>query len=353
MVGLLSDFSPSNSGLSWGPDMPSAVPSFSVVVPVYNKAPCLERSIKSVLAQSFTDFELLLVDDGSTDDSLSEIRKFSDPRLRLLHRDVPGPGGYAARNLGIAESRADWVAFLDADDEWYPEHLEVLRALALESPGGVVATGWLLNYGDDELRRSTFSAFHASTTRKVLSFSEFLQEIADKRMPMWTGSVAARRELLNHVGGFPEQCRRGGDTATWLRLVNVAEELVVSTKPTTIYHRVDSFVTANISPEIMDNCVYQACAALLVQVSDRRLKRLLKRASNIHLSHALRKRARSGSLRFSECNVHYFLADWREHLLFRIQSLVPWRLQVGIRSRCLALKRTITARSRQGGAPPS
>jgi len=95
-------------------------PFFSIVIPVHNKAPYLGRSIGSVINQNFTDFELILIDDASADRSLVEMQKFADPRIRILHRDAPGAGGYAARNLGVMEAKAEWVAFLDADDEWLP-----------------------------------------------------------------------------------------------------------------------------------------------------------------------------------------------------------------------------------------
>ena len=330
--------------LSEEPAVGSARPFFSVVVPVYNKAPCLERSMKSVLAQTFADFELLLVDDASTDESLNEIRKFTDPRIRLLHRGMPGPGGYAARNLGIAESRADWVAFLDGDDEWYPEHLDALHALALESRGGVVATSWLYNYGDDVFRRNTFSAFHADSNRKAMSFAGFLQEATSRGIPIWTGSVAARRELLQAVEGFPEHCRKGGDTAAWLHLVKAAGGLIVSTQPTAVYHRVDSFVTAATPAEVRENCVYDACKKLLQETEDGEIARLLKKMSNIHVGYGLRKRAREGSLRFSDCNYHYFTANYKDHLLFRLYALVPIRIRRAIRSGFLVAKRVVTMR---------
>ena len=90
---------------------------FSVIIPVGNKAPHLDRSINSVLNQSFKDFELILIDDATTDGSAAKLAGFTDYRIRLLKRSQPGPGGYAARNLGIKESRTNWIAFLDADDE--------------------------------------------------------------------------------------------------------------------------------------------------------------------------------------------------------------------------------------------
>jgi len=104
-------------------------PFFSVIIPVYNKGPHIHHSISSVLNQTFQDFEIILIDDASTDNSLEEIRKFTDPRIRILNRSEPGPGGYAARNLGIKEANAEWVALLDADDIWYPEHLGTAKGL--------------------------------------------------------------------------------------------------------------------------------------------------------------------------------------------------------------------------------
>ena len=88
---------------------------FSVVIPVFNKDEHVERAINSVLCQSFEDFELLLICDPSTDSSTDKVEKIMDSKVKIFYRDEPGPGGYAARNLGIVNATADWVAFLDAD----------------------------------------------------------------------------------------------------------------------------------------------------------------------------------------------------------------------------------------------
>src|SRR5687767_11003972 len=92
-------------------------PWFSVVVPLYNKRSFIRRAVVSVLSQSFTDFELIVVDDGSTDGSFEEIRDIADPRLRLIHQRNQGEG--LARNTGMAAARGVWIAFLDADDMWF------------------------------------------------------------------------------------------------------------------------------------------------------------------------------------------------------------------------------------------
>src|SRR5690625_1627721 len=99
-------------------------PFFSVVIPVYNKELYVARAINSILNQSFKDFELIIVCDPSTDSSNSIVRKFSDRRIKVFNRNKPGLGGYAARNLGIKNSSGQWISFLDADDEWYLDHLQ-------------------------------------------------------------------------------------------------------------------------------------------------------------------------------------------------------------------------------------
>ena len=98
------------------------MPTVSVVVPTYNRADHLERTIESVLDQRFGDFELVVVNDGSTDETAAVIDRFDDPRIRALSHET-NRGGSAARNTGIAASRGEYVAFLDDDDEWLPDKL--------------------------------------------------------------------------------------------------------------------------------------------------------------------------------------------------------------------------------------
>lgn len=95
---------------------------FSVIIPLYNKELSVKNTIQSVLNQSYQDFEIVIVNDGSTDNSVKEVEKLDDKRIRLIHQENQGVS--AARNKGIKEARNEWVAFLDADDLWMKEHLE-------------------------------------------------------------------------------------------------------------------------------------------------------------------------------------------------------------------------------------
>jgi glycosyltransferase involved in cell wall biosynthesis len=108
-----------------------------VVIPTRNRAALLGRAVRSVLEQTFADFELFVVDDGSTDATPETVRRFTDPRIRTLRQDHAGVS--TARNAAIAEARGDWVAFLDDDNEWLPTYLErqLQEAAKMREPGAV------------------------------------------------------------------------------------------------------------------------------------------------------------------------------------------------------------------------
>ena len=104
----------------------------SVVIPLYNKERYIARAIQSALGQTYGDFELIVVDDGSTDGSVDIVSQFADTRLRLINQANAGVG--AARNRGIKDAKYELITFLDADDEWMPDFLETVLELREEFP---------------------------------------------------------------------------------------------------------------------------------------------------------------------------------------------------------------------------
>lgn len=185
---------------------------FSVIIPVHNKLPHLDRSVYSVLNQTFTDFELLLIDDASTDGSEEKIKSYQDPRIRHFKRTVPGPGGYAARNLGIQEARYDWICFLDADDEWHPEFLKTYAEALTKSPHTQLFTAlWeYVNEGETPVKEQT--------QVPVLRRFQLEDYLKDYRLA-WTCVVMVHKELIKKAEGFPAnpKCKAGGDVDTWIR----------------------------------------------------------------------------------------------------------------------------------------
>ena len=118
----------------------------SVVIPLYNKEQSIAATIQSVLAQTYTDYEIIVVDDGSTDNSLKVVQErvseLENERVRIIHQENAGVS--AARNKGILESKGKYIAFLDADDLWAPNYLATLAALIADFPNaGLYSLGYV------------------------------------------------------------------------------------------------------------------------------------------------------------------------------------------------------------------
>jgi len=254
------------------------IPFFSVVIPVYNKKPHIQRSLNSVLNQSYTNFELIIINDASTDGSLEEIQKFSDPRIRILNRTKPGPGGYAARNLGIKEARADWIAFLDADDEWFPEHLEIyFNLIGKNRKIEFLGSGYIHCYGEVQ----KYDRFYKKNNKNIMniSFTEYLREIIHSH-PFYTSVVCAKKELLLNVKGFPAgKMRRGGDADTWLRCIESAGGMLWSNHLGAKYFR-DSVNMVTKTIFYTEQDILQPSIAHFVRTYHGEISNLLKKRSN-------------------------------------------------------------------------
>src|SRR5688500_9781977 len=118
-------------------------PIVSVVIPTYNRAHLIRRAIDSVVAQTFADWELIVVDDASKDDAEGVVRSYGDSRMRYVRHDV-NKGASAARNTGLYAAHGEFVAFLDSDDEWLPEKLASQVELFRANPGGFASLGVVL-----------------------------------------------------------------------------------------------------------------------------------------------------------------------------------------------------------------
>jgi len=209
-------------------------PAVSVVIPLYNKERHVARAIQSVLDQVFRDFELIVVNDGSTDGSVEAVKTFTDARIRLVHREhVNSGGGHAARNLGIAEARADLIAFLDADDEWLPGHLETIKRLSEKYPGcGAFATAYAVVAPDGKRWVHASDGIPAHPWEGIIP-SYFRSA---PTYPVVTISVAIPRRVFDSVGLFPVGVSQGGDTDTWCRIA-LEYPVCYSTQVGAVYHK--------------------------------------------------------------------------------------------------------------------
>lgn len=206
-------------------------PTVSVVIPAYNAAWCVARAIDSVLAQGFRDFELIVVDDGSTDGTAAVLSRYGDA-LRVLSKMNGGLS--SARNAGIRAARGRYVAFLDADDWWLADKLERQVALMearpelafcsaaarIEDPAGKSLGEWRCGGGPGTALEAIFTvnAFVAGSGSAVL----------------------ARRDALDQTGGFDEKLRSLEDIDMWMRLAAVGDYACIADPLAIILKRPDS-----------------------------------------------------------------------------------------------------------------
>ena len=186
----------------------------SVIIPLYNKEAGIATALRSVLAQTYQNFEVVVVDDGSTDNGVTIVERHSDPRIRLIRQANAGVS--AARNKGIAEAKGEYVAFLDADDEWMPGFLEEIVALQQEFPEcKAQATNY--TFCSNGVKSSTIlRKMPFKSERDVLT--NYFEVASCSHPPVWTSAVCIERKLLQEIGGFPVGIKSGEDLLTWARI---------------------------------------------------------------------------------------------------------------------------------------
>jgi glycosyltransferase involved in cell wall biosynthesis len=185
------------------------MPRVSVILPVFNAAQTIAQAIDSVRAQTFADFEIVAVDDGSADASIEVLRRHGDA-VRILQQERRGPS--AARNLGVANSTGEYLGFLDADDWWKPEFLAKMVA-ALDRD-----TECVMAYCDLQLVDSLGKPFPTSLMAVRENRSPTMQDMLDALWPIMPSGVVIRRNALASVGGYPEPLYAFEDVYLWLLL---------------------------------------------------------------------------------------------------------------------------------------
>lgn len=230
------------------------MPFFSVIIPVYNKEKYLKETLTSVLGQTFTDFELILVNDGSTDQSPEIINRFQDHRIRIHHQE--NQGAAAARNTGIQLATGNYLAFLDADDLWLANHLEELQKLIQDFPGqGIYANRYQLQFKNGKTLQPTYRNLEP-TYRGVLNN---YYEVSETYSIIWTSCIAIPKEVLEQTGGFNKNISSGQDIDLWMRIVKHHTFAVNNHITATYRHYVSDSLskTAILTKKLMDLSVWK------------------------------------------------------------------------------------------------
>lgn len=184
----------------------------TVVIPLYNKAPHIKATLQSILSQTVQPSEIIVVDDGSTDNGPEIVATFADQGVRLIQQ--PNQGESAARNTGVISSKTEYVAFLDADDHWLPEHLATLNNLVQSYPDAALCSTAHFIQRDDRMYRAR-SPFVEGWRGMV---EDFFSAYAQGLSLINSSTACVRRSALLESGGFPVGIRRGPDVITWVKL---------------------------------------------------------------------------------------------------------------------------------------
>lgn len=200
---------------------------FSIIIPLFNKENFITRAVKSVLAQEYKNFELIIVNDGSTDNSLKVLSGINDSRIKIVSKTNGGVS--SARNFGIEAASSDWICFLDADDYWKPNHLEII--LELKS-----------KYQDAKIY-STLICVNSDSGVKYIdnslpdNFEGYLEKYffyADKGTIFHSSSVCIFKAALLEIGCFDTNLKHGEDLDVWFKLM-IKNRGVVKKISTVIY----------------------------------------------------------------------------------------------------------------------
>ena len=200
---------------------------FSVIIPLYNKAPYVAKAISSVLAQTFTDYELIIVDDGSKDDSFAMALKAIEGHKQCHIYRQKNAGVSVARNIGVGLSRSDYLCFLDADDWWEPDFLMEMSRLIEEFPDAGI-------YGTKHKTRVAEIGVEEGFERGYINYCQTYAKTM--YMPLTSISVAIPRSVFDEKKGFPKGIKLGEDFLLWIRIA-LKYKVAFLNKPMAFYNQ--------------------------------------------------------------------------------------------------------------------
>ncbi|WFM70015.1 glycosyltransferase family A protein [Halomonas sp. CKK8] len=311
-------------------------PSISVIIPVYNKEEYVARTLHSVLDQTPPNLEILIVDDASTDRSLERVAEFDDPRIRVLRRDTPGPGGYAARNLGIRQATGEWIAFLDADDCWRPDHLENALDMAEQNPEVPIISAARLDQFGSQQRLDPFSQHFIAHGPQRLYLADYIKQARQGRRAMQTNTLLIRRAALFSHELFPEgRTARSGDLYAWITLLARLKVMVWSPHIAATSYRDVIGVSRTSTPTIQ---LFQEMVEELAPHVSRDEHALVRGAANQLIKYAWieKKKKRMALPLFGLPSAFFWKGHVRYCLKWSLISMVPITLLEAVHRRFLA-----------------
>jgi glycosyltransferase involved in cell wall biosynthesis len=217
----------------------SQLPRVSAIVPLYNKSRTILRSIRSIQCQTLTDIEIIVVDDGSSDDGVSLVESVKDERIKIVRQANSGPG--AARNCGLRLAKAEYVAFLDADDEWLPGFLEHALGVMAKNQECAAFVGTYKKVAEGCQPSDTLSQGELGTCQLLRADEAHRADVPFILCRFHSVSTMFKRSVVSNLGGFydREHASYGEDVYLWIRIA-LGFSVVHSSYVCGVYHMDDS-----------------------------------------------------------------------------------------------------------------
>ena len=205
-------------------------PFFSIIIPLYNKENYIKETLTTALHQSFANFEIIIVNDGSTDNSVEQVKLFNDDRIHLINQNNQGVS--AARNRGIEEAKSDLIVFLDADDLWMNNHLEELKKLYHDFPNcGMYCNRHKTKISNNKLISNSYANSIPDNFRGVIP-NYFEANLVNR--VSFTSSIMIPKGVIQKYNGFDTNISSGQDLDLWTR-IGINYSVAISNKTTAIY----------------------------------------------------------------------------------------------------------------------
>ncbi|MFC2464573.1 MAG: glycosyltransferase family 2 protein [Bacteroidota bacterium] len=204
---------------------------FSVIIPLYNKAPYVAKAIESVLGQTYRDFEVIVIDDGSTDQSLEVAKTFENKSITIVSQ--PNSGVSTARNNGVKLAKYPYICFLDADDWWHPTFLEEMKRLITDFPdAGIYGSGYYIVKNGQE--RIAPIGVPQGFERGIIDYCEVYAKTLC--MPLTSISVVIPKHIFDEEKGFKSQLKFGEDFDLWIR-ITLKHKVILVNKSLAYYNQ--------------------------------------------------------------------------------------------------------------------
>jgi len=270
---------------------------FSVIIPLFNKTEHIEKCLQSVFNQTFQDFEVIVVNDGSTDDGEGKVHRIIKQYAHTLSNNSchislinqPNLGVSSARNNGVKAAKYDFIAFLDADDWWEPPYLKELNNLINDYPeGAIYSCGYYLVKNGKKLRAQI--GIESDFEMGIINYSQVYAK--NLCMPIWTGATIIRKSVFLSEGGFKLALKLGEDFDLWIRIA-LKYPVVFLNKTLANYNQNVNLKTRGVSRNLLDKenyFTFQLTYLEEFEKNDNNLKKLLDNLRVVSLEHYYIKR---------------------------------------------------------------